>query len=82
MALSKGKVERTVGIMKNGFWAGVHFTDLDDLNEQASTWCDRLNQKMHRTTLRVPIDMWVEENLMPLRHPTRRGNTTVRRSVG
>jgi transposase len=63
---TKGKIERTVGIIKNGFWAGVHFTDLDDLNEQASTWCDRLNQKVHRTTRRVPLDLWVEENLMPL----------------
>ena len=44
----------------------MHFTDLDDLNEQASTWCDRLNQKVHRTTRRVPLDLWVEENLLPL----------------
>jgi hypothetical protein len=44
----------------------VHFTDLDDLNEQALTWCTRLNQKVHRTTRRVPLDLWVEENLSPL----------------
>ncbi len=63
---TKGKIERTVGIIKNGFWPGVRFTDLDDLNEQASAWCDRLNQKVHRTTRRVPLDLWVEENLIPL----------------
>jgi transposase len=63
---TKGKVERSVGIIKQSFWPGVHFTDLDDLNEQARLWCDRLNQKMHRTTLRVPMELWVEEQLRPL----------------
>jgi hypothetical protein len=36
------------------------------LPEQARVWCDRLNQKVHRTTGRVPMDMWVEEQLSPL----------------
>lgn len=63
---TKGKVERSVEVIKYGFWPGVHFTDLDDLNEQALTWCTRLNQKVHRTTRRVPLDLWVEENLSPL----------------
>jgi transposase len=63
---TKGKVERSVGIIKYGFWPGIRFTDIDDLNEQARIWSDRLNQKVHRTTLRVPIDLWVEENLVAL----------------
>lgn len=63
---TKGKVERTVGVIKNGFWPGVHFTDIDHLNGQAKLWCDRLNQKVHRTTRKVPMDRWVEENLTPL----------------
>ena len=33
---TKGKVERTVGLIKYGFWPGVRFTDIDDLNQQAS----------------------------------------------
>jgi len=65
-AWSKGKVERSVGIIKNGFWPGVHFTDIDDLNRQANRWCDRLNQKVHRTTRTVPMDLWAEEGLTPL----------------
>lgn len=44
----------------------MRFRDIDDLNEQAKRWCDRLNQKVHRTTRRVPMDLWVEENLAPL----------------
>jgi hypothetical protein len=63
---TKGKVERTVSLLKYGFWPGVHFSDIDDLNAQARAWCDRLNQQVHRTTRRVPLDLWVEENLVPL----------------
>ncbi len=63
---TKGKVERSVGVIKKGFWPGVRFRDIDDLNEQAKAWCDRLNQKVHRTTRQVPLDRWVEENLSPL----------------
>lgn len=63
---TKGKVERSVGIIKHSFWPGVHFTDLDDLNEQAQRWCDRLNQARHRTTMKIPVDLWVEEQLAPL----------------
>ncbi len=63
---TKGKVERSVGVIKNGFWPGVRFTDIDDLNAQAKTWCDRLNQKVHRTTRRIPMDLWVEEQLSSL----------------
>ncbi|HZU00347.1 MAG TPA: IS21 family transposase [Ktedonobacteraceae bacterium] len=63
---TKGKVERSVGVIKNGFWPAVHFTDIDDLNEQARIWCDRLNQKRHRTTLQAPVERWGEENLSPL----------------
>lgn len=63
---TKGKVERSVGVIKDNFWPGVRFTDIDDLNEQARRYCDRLNQKVHRTTRRVPMDLWVEENLSPL----------------
>lgn len=63
---TKGKVERSVEVIKYGFWPGVHFSDLDDLNEQAVAWCNRLNQKVHRTTRRVPLDLWVEEKLSAL----------------
>jgi len=63
---TKGKVERSVGIIKYSFWPGVHFTDIDDLNEQATRWCDRLNQKVHRTTGKVPMELWVAEALTEL----------------
>ncbi len=63
---TKGKVERSVGVVKQGFWPGVTFTDLDDLNRQAGGWCDGLNRRRHRTTRRRPVDLHKEERLRPL----------------
>lgn len=63
---TKGKVERSVGVIKYNFWPGVHFTNLDDLNQQATQWCNRLNQQVHRTTRARPVDRWSQEPLAPL----------------
>ena len=60
---TKGKVERTIRIVKESFWPGVSFTDIDDLNRQAQAWCDRRNQRVHATTRMPPLDRWVEEGL-------------------
>lgn len=62
---TKGKVERSIGVIKHSFWPGIHFTDIDDLNQQAQAWIDRRNQRIHATTRIRPIDRWVEEGLRP-----------------
>lgn len=63
---TKGKVERTVSYVKQSFWAGVTFTDLDDLNRQAYGWCERINSRVHRTTHARPVDRLDGEKLHPL----------------
>src|SRR5947209_7297668 len=63
---TKGKVERTVSHVKKSFWAGIRFTDLDDLNRQAHAWCERINTRVHRTTHARPIDRLAEEHLRSL----------------
>jgi transposase len=63
---TKGKVERTVSHVKQSFWAGITFTDLDDLNRQAHGWCERINSRVHRTTHARPVERWAAENLLPL----------------
>ena len=63
---TKGKVERTVSHVKKSFWAGIRFTDLDDLNRQAHAWCERINSRVHRTTHARPVDRLAEEQLLPL----------------
>ena len=38
----KGRVERAIRYIRDAFFAGRPFTDLDDLNRQASAWCEGL----------------------------------------
>ena len=63
---TKGNVERSIGVVKDSFWPGIHFTDLDDLNRQAWAWCDARNRRVHRTTRARPIERWRDEQLTPL----------------
>ncbi|HEX9037671.1 MAG TPA: IS21 family transposase [Ktedonobacterales bacterium] len=63
---TKGKVERSVGVVKQDFWPGVAFSDLDDLNRQAAAWCLQVNGRVHRTTHRRPLEALAEEGLRPL----------------
>ncbi len=63
---TKGKIERSVGIIKQGFWPGVSFSDLDDLNRQAHVWCERINGRIHRTTHERPRERRQQEPLSPL----------------
>ena len=63
---TKGKVERSVGFFKHSYWAGVIFSDLDDLNRQAHAWCERANSRVHRTTHERPKDRREQELLAPL----------------
>jgi transposase len=63
---TKGKIERTIGFVKQSFWAGVCFTDVDDLNRQAHIWCERINGRVHRTTHERPKERREQEPLAPL----------------
>ena len=63
---TKGKVERTVGFIKQSFWGGVSFTDVDDLNRQAHIWCERINMRVHRTTHERPRERREQEPLTSL----------------
>lgn len=38
----KGRVERTIRYIRDNFYAGRTFSDLQDLNEQASHWCTHI----------------------------------------
>jgi transposase len=62
---TKGKVERSVGFVKQSFWAGVNFSDIDDLNRQAHVWCERINSRIHRTTHERPRERREQEPLAP-----------------
>ncbi len=63
---TKGKVERSVGFFKHSYWAGVTFSDLDDLNRQAHAWCESANARVHRSTHERPKERIEKEPLAPL----------------
>jgi transposase len=63
---TKGKVERSIRVVKEAFWPGVHFVDLADLRRQAAQWCSQLNARVHQTTHERPVDRWSAEGLRPL----------------
>lgn len=63
---TKGKVERSIGVVKQSFWPGVAFPDVVDLNRQARSWCDHRNREVHRTTHERPVDRQQAEGLRSL----------------
>lgn len=63
---TKGKVERLVRYVKENFFPGRKFTDLEDLNQQAQLWCKTVDSKPHGTTGKVPLQVLPAEELLPL----------------
>lgn len=64
----KGRVERAIRYVRSSFFAGREFTDLDDLNEQANTWCtgqasDRRCPEDERMTVREAYEQEHEKLL-------------------
>lgn len=53
---TKGKVERLVRYVKENFFPGRKFTDLEDLNRQALLWCQAVDSKPHGNPMGQPFD--------------------------
>jgi transposase len=61
-AKTKGKVERPFRYIREDFFMGRSFANLDDLNGQLRQWLDKVaNARVHGTTNRVVLDHMVEE---------------------
>lgn len=67
---TKGRVERSVGYLRQNFWPGRTFANLNDLNQQVSAWCKEANHRIHGTTGRRPCDLWEDEPLTTVCDPT------------
>ena len=65
-AFGKGKVERSVRVVRQGFFDGRHFSSLQELNLEAPRWCNKINQRPHGTTHVPPIERLEEEQLTPV----------------
>jgi transposase len=61
-AKTKGKVERPFRYIRQDFFEGRSFRNLDDLNRQLRDWLDRVaNRRVHGTTGRVVAEAFAEE---------------------
>ncbi|MET1085381.1 MAG: IS21 family transposase [Burkholderiales bacterium] len=61
-AQTKGKVERPYRYIRQDFFLGRHFRDLEDLNAQLRHWLDTVaNVRVHGTTQRVVAEHFAEE---------------------
>jgi transposase len=68
-AKTKGKVERPFRYIRQDFFLGRTFRNLDDLNAQFEAWCAEIaNPRVHATTGRVVDEAFAEElpELRPL----------------
>ena len=63
---TKGKVERFIGYM-NGWLETSSVQSLQELNRVLMRWVeDTANQRIHSTTERKPVELWMKESLTPL----------------
>jgi transposase len=59
---TKGKVERPFRYIREDFFLGGAFRDLEDLNEQLRRWLDTVaNPRLHATTRRIVNEAFAEE---------------------
>ena len=61
-AKTKGKVERPYRYVREDFFLGRSFRNLDDLNAQFGQWLDQIaNRRRHGTTGRIVLEHFAEE---------------------
>jgi transposase len=55
----KPRVERAVSFVRNSFWAGEAFVDLDDAQRRAEAWClGRAGMRIHGTVQARPLEVF------------------------
>ena len=63
----KPKVERGVQYVRERFFKGADFRDLAHLKEEAARWCrDVAGQRVHGTTRRKPLEVFLDEERQAL----------------
>lgn len=79
---AKGVLERSHRFMRSNFVPGRRFANPIDFQDQLDRWCDRVNQRVHRTVRAVPVERLVQERArmrpLPERLPDTDRRTVVR----
>ena len=55
---SKGPVENAVGFVKKNFFSARKITCIDDVWRSLPGWLERKNKRIHKTILRVPLEVF------------------------
>ena len=61
---AKGALERSHRFLHGNFEAGRRFANPLDFQAQLDDWCDRINQRVHRTTRAVVAERLAEEHAL------------------
>ena len=78
-AKTKGKVERPFRYIREDFFLGPNFRNLEDLNTQLIEWLDTVaNVRVHGTTQRVVAEAFAEEQAELQRLPEHRFNAVLK----
>jgi hypothetical protein len=79
---AKGILERSHRFMRSNFVPGRRFANPIDFQDQLDRWCEKVNQRVHRTIRAVPTERLVEERMrmrpLPGRMPDIDRRTVVR----
>jgi transposase len=64
----KGKIERPFSFIREGFWRGYSFFDIDTANRNLGSWLAQKDQRVHGTTHEVVAERFERErpHLLPL----------------
>jgi transposase len=64
----KGKVERPMDFIREGFWRGYQFRDIETANRDLVAFCEEKSHRIHGTTGEKVIDRFTSEKafLLPL----------------
>jgi hypothetical protein len=78
---AKGVLERSHRFMRSNFVPGRRFANPIDFQDQLDRWCDRVNQRVHRTVRAVPAERLEEERVRMRTLPGRLPDTDRRHVV-
>ena len=78
---AKGVLERSHRFLRSNFESGRAFANPADFQLQFDGWCDRVNQRVHRTIRAVPLERFAEERKRMRPVPERMPDVDRRRVV-
>lgn len=60
---AKGILERSHRFVRSNFEPGRRFANHHDFQDQFDRWCERVNQRVHRTIRAVPVERLAQERV-------------------